>query len=333
MFNKFILLFLCVAYVSAAANVTTYTYKTVGDLKIQLDVYTPPISPPKEGFPVFFDIHGGGDIAGSKKGAFTALEYNEVMKRGWVLVAIDYRLLPGVVLEDVFEDVRDAYQWVRTELCKVTPVNTDLITVFGRSAGGGLAVMSGFLLSPRPQAVIGFYSFCTNWTDPYSYKPGTAVDPVIVAAANKLSVPVVTEYTSTGKTDAKMALWNAALKTGKMGWLMTTHDPNLSTEVILAKLKTFSATENADKNYPPTYLAHGLVDTLVPYAQSVQLANKLKELNVPNVIDLVPGANHSFDNDSTFWQQHVLPAFDFVQKYMQTSSSSFKKVSIKLLER
>jgi len=326
MLKKTILLLACIAYLGAAAyNISTYTYKTVGDLKIELDVYTPPTAAPASGYPIFFAIHGGGDYQGSKQTAFTAQELAEVTARGWAIVSIDYRMLPGIVLADIVEDIQDAYQWIQNELPKLLKVDLNHLTVFGQSAGGGLAVMSAYLLTPRPQAVIAFYSFCTNWTDPYSYKPGTPVDPVIVAAANKLAVPVVTEYIVTNSSDPKSALWGAALVSGKMGWLMTTHDPNFPPEQILAKLRDFSATENVDKNFPPTYMAHGLVDSTVPYSQSVQLANVLKANNIPYVLDLVPGANHNFDRNATFWQDHVLPAFNFAQKYMQSQTMKTMK--------
>jgi len=324
MFTKYFLLLLYAACLHATTTITTYTYKTVGDLKIKLDVILPPIPPPASGFPVLFTIHGGGDIQGQKSTALNPQEVTETMNRGWAIVAIDYRLIPGVFLADILEDVQDAYQWMRTELIKSVPINIDLVTVIGRSAGGGLAVLSGYKLTPRPQAIIGFYSFCTNWTDPYAYKPETPVPLVFVAAANKLAVPVVTEYTMSGETDPKNVLWNGVLASGKMGWLVTTHDPAFPQTEIMAQLKTFSATENMDENYPPTYLAHGLVDTLVPYSQSVQLANKLKEYNIPYVLDLVPGANHNFDNHAEFWTQHVVPVFDFAQKYMQQSSKAME---------
>jgi len=330
MMKKYLLFLACAAYVAAAYTVTTYTYKTVGDVKIDLDVYIPDAAPPSTGYPIFFAIHGGGDISGGKQGAFTAQEGTEALNRGWAIVSIDYRLLPGVVLSDITEDVQDAYQYVRTELIKTYPLNLNLVTVFGQSAGGGLAVLSGYKLTPRPQAIIAYYSFCTNWTDPYSYKAGIP-DPLIVAAANKLAVPVVTEYFATNSSDAKGALWSAALVSGKMGWLVTTHDPNLPADQIIASLRTFSASENVDASYPPTFLGHGLGDTLVPYSQSVQMANVLQRNNIPYVIDLVPNANHGYDSDPNLWQQHVLPAFDFAQKYMQSSGAK-TKTTVKFLE-
>jgi acetyl esterase/lipase len=330
MIKKYILLLACAVYLTAAAyNVTTYTFKTVGDVKIELDVYTPPTAAPAGGYPVFFAIHGGGYVGGSKNGAFSAQEYEEVMKRGWALVSIDYRLLPGVFLDDIVEDIQDAHAWVRSELVKYTTINPDLVTVFGQSAGGGLAAVSGYKLSPRPKVVLGFYSGRPNWTDPFAYNPATPVDPLVAAAANKLSVPVLSEYNSSGSADPRSGLYAAAQVNRKMGWMAVTHDPNFPTDKIMEKLRTLSASENVDKDYPATYLGHGLADTTVPYSQSVMLANSLEKNGIPHILDLVPGANHGFDYDTTLWEQHVLPAFDFAEKYMKPSG----KVSMKFLRK
>jgi len=330
MIKKYILLFVCAAYITAATNPTTYTYKTVGDLKIELDIYIPDTAAPATGYPIFFTIHGGGDFAGDKGLGSTFQERDEALKRGWSVVSIDYRLAPGVFLADITEDIQDAYQYVRTELIKTYSLDLDHVTVFGQSAGGGLAVLSGYKLTPRPQAIIAYYSFCTNWTDPYSYKPETPVPSIFAAAANSLSVPVYSQYTVTGN-DPRGVLWLRVLQAGKMGWLVTTHDPVFPPSQILAQLKTFSATENVDANYPPTFLGHGLADSLVPYSQSVQMADKLKEFNIPYVLDLVENADHGYDGLPALWEQHVVPAFDFAQKYMQTSETN-TKTPIKSLE-
>ena len=54
MFKKYILLLLCAAFLSAASKISTYTYKTVGDLQLNLDAYTPTLPNPPSGYPVFF---------------------------------------------------------------------------------------------------------------------------------------------------------------------------------------------------------------------------------------------------------------------------------------
>jgi len=327
MLTKTIILLFCVASLAATMDVKTYTYKTVGDLDIKLDVFTPSTAAPATGYPVLFAIHGGGFIEGKKSLGLNVQEQKEALSRGWVIVTIDYRLMPGVVLDDIFSDVQDAYNWVRTELTKISRLNLDMITVMGRSAGGGLAVMSGYKLTPRPKVVIGFYSGMSNWTDPLLYNPATPVEPFLVAAANQLSVPVVAEYTRNGNADPKLILAYTAEKSGKAGWLAVTHDPNLPTDQVMAKLRDFSATENVDSHYPPTYLAHGTSDKIVPYTQSVQLGNSLKAKNIPYVLDLIPGSGHDFDNNAELWDQHVLPAFDFAAKHMQASAKGTTKMS------
>src|SRR4051794_32234549 len=113
MLGQSVILLLSIVCVIAAVQPTTYTYKTVGNLNIELDVYVPTTSSDK--YPVFFAIHGGGYVEGSKIGAFSAEELNEVLTRGWVLVSINYRLNPGALMDEIIQDVQDAYQWVHTE--------------------------------------------------------------------------------------------------------------------------------------------------------------------------------------------------------------------------
>jgi acetyl esterase/lipase len=318
-----ILFLVCAVYLASALNCTTYHYKQVSDLKIKLAVCTPEIPAPEGGYPVFFVAHGGGYVAGNCITSMTGQELTEALNRGWAVVSIDYRLLPSVTLEEIFTDVQDAYAWVRTELVKFTRINPDSIIVFGGSAGGGLAVLSGYKLTPRPKVIIGFYAGMTNWTDPFAYDPTTPVPASYGTDAKKFSVPVVAEFVPINPKDPKIAFWNTVFHNHKIGWLMTTHDPNAPTDQVMAKLREFSAVEHVDQNYPPTYLAHGTADTIVPYTQSVQLADKLKANNIDYVLDLVPGAEHSFDGIPKNWEQHVLPAFEFAQKYVAKSSKKF----------
>jgi len=101
---------------------------------------------------------------------------------------------------------------------------------------------------------------------------------------------------------------------------MVSGDLDESEESIMKKLQAISVVDNVDKDYPPTYLSHGLADEVVLFTQSVQLAKKLEENNVEFVLDLVDNAMHSFDVLNTseeIWEEHVLPAFDFITKFMK----------------
>jgi acetyl esterase/lipase len=326
MLKIYLALLFCAAFVSAAPyfNATTYVYKTVGDLQIELDVYIPPnTTPPQSGYPVFFAIHGGAYIFGNKKAAFTDQEFNETMDRGWAIVSIDYRLVPGVVFDDMMADMQDAWDFTRRNLSTIIPINPDLMTVFGQSAGGGLVVICGYKLIPRPVAVVSFYPAWTNFTV-FKQKE---VSKLLVADAKRLRTPVYANYPEKGLKEPRNVLFLAAMGDHQLPWLMSSMDPKFPLDQIAAKMVEYSATENVDAKYSATYLAHGTKDRAVNFTQSVQLSDQLEKYNVPHVLDLVPGADHIFDYNTTFWKDHVLPAFDFVQKFMGTPARNTVKLN------
>lgn len=51
-----------------------------------------------------------------------------------------------------------------------------------------------------------------------------------------------------------------------------------------------------NSNLPPTFIAAGRVDTLVPVVNSRSLFSKLDEFHVPSMFLEIPWANHAFDN-------------------------------------
>src|SRR4051812_21106411 len=86
----------------------TYTYKTVGDLQVQADVYRPDNDRLR---PVVVWLHGGALLMGSRSGVprdLLALCQSE----GYVLVSFDYRLAPQAKLPAIIDDLRDAFRWL-----------------------------------------------------------------------------------------------------------------------------------------------------------------------------------------------------------------------------
>ena len=75
------------------------------------------------------------------------------------MVSIDYRLAPETKLPEILEDVRDAYQWVREKGPELFWIDPDRIALVGNSAGGYLALMAGFSVTPRPKALVSFYGY------------------------------------------------------------------------------------------------------------------------------------------------------------------------------
>merc|ERR1712093_123872 len=138
-----------------------HVYRTVGNVKIEADVYFPSLDFQKSKCPIFLHIHGGGWMAGHRKEA-NLLVFYELLQRGFLVVSIDYRLLPEVSIEEQFDDIRAAEDWVRDDLpSKVKgtgwEVASEKVIVGGGSAGAHLAMMVPHLWKKQPLAILAFY--------------------------------------------------------------------------------------------------------------------------------------------------------------------------------
>lgn len=76
---------------------------------------------------------------------------------------------------------------------------------------------------------------------------------------------------------------------------------------------------NVSVDFPPTYIVHGLADTMVPIELSRVLFQRLKENGVPCGMTEVPGEEHTFAmkmevGSKTWWLQRE--GFDFLEKYI-----------------
>ena len=133
----------------------TFTYKTVGKCQIKADVHARPEGGDR---PVAVWIHGGALIMGDRRwidGQLVA----ELIKAGYIVVSIDYRLAPETKLPEILNDVRDAIAWIHAEGPRTFGARTAGMVVLGGSAGGYLTLGSGYLLSPRPTALVSLWGY------------------------------------------------------------------------------------------------------------------------------------------------------------------------------
>src|SRR3954451_6902068 len=118
----------------------THDYKVVVGCRIKLDVH----GAPRDGArPVVVWIHGGALIMGRRGGIDRAL-LGALIKAGYVVVSIDYRLAPETKLPAIVEDVQDACRWIREQGPKLFRSAPKRLAVMGGSAGGYLTLMTGF---------------------------------------------------------------------------------------------------------------------------------------------------------------------------------------------
>src|SRR5579862_4578490 len=116
----------------------TYTFKTVGDVKIEADVYRPDDARVR---PVLVWIHGGALVMGSRNGVPGDL-MELARKEGYCLISIDYRLAPEAKVPAIIDDVKDFFRWLRDEGPKSLHVDPKKVVVTGGSAGGYLTMMT-----------------------------------------------------------------------------------------------------------------------------------------------------------------------------------------------
>ncbi len=100
-----------------------------------LDVYAPKDA---KNLPVVFWIHGGGWAAGDKSDV--KLKPQWFMERGFVFVAMNYRLLPTVDMGTLARDVAKAYGWTHKHIAEYGG-DPKRVLVGGHSAGAQLAAL------------------------------------------------------------------------------------------------------------------------------------------------------------------------------------------------
>ena len=101
--------------------------------RCKLDIYYPEDT---TGCPVVVWFHGGGLTQGNKSFPW------KLKEKGMVLVAVNYRLLPKVEINECLDDAAAAVAWVFREIGKYGG-DKRKIFVSGHSAGGYLTAMIG----------------------------------------------------------------------------------------------------------------------------------------------------------------------------------------------
>jgi acetyl esterase/lipase len=241
-------------------------YVPNGDAAQELDLYFPEKHGAKP-LPLLVWIHGGGWMSGSK----AQVPYLNQLRRGYIVASIEYRFSQKALFPAQIQDCQAAIRWLRANARKYN-IDPNHVGVGGASAGGHLAALVGTsggkkIFSPiggnedqsdRVQAVCDIFGPTNSWT-------------VIKQAEEDKNVKNIFKWNQ-GDPYSKLI-------GGKLG-----QDKE--------KCDAVSPVKYVSKDSPPFLILHGDHDTLVPYAQSVELADLLAKAGVKVTLQRLPGAGH-----------------------------------------
>jgi len=284
---------------------STYTYKTIGDLSIHADVYQ---KPDDKVHPAVLWIHGGALIMGNRRG-LNQDQAERYLNAGYTVISIDYRLAPQVKIQEIIEDLKDAYLWVRTEGPKLFRIDPDRIAVIGHSAGGYLALTAGFILKPSPVAVVSFYGYGDIAGEWYSRPdPFYKLQPLVTK--EEAYQAIGTRVISDDRSGDRGRFYLYCRQQGLWPLEVVGYDPDKEPKLF----DPFCPLRNVTRTYPPTLLLHGDNDTDVPFEQSVMMAKELERNGIQHELISMPGRGHGFD--SNMGDPVIAAIFERVLKFL-----------------
>ncbi len=230
----------------------------------RLDVYRSRLAPPTAA-PVMVYVHGGAWVIGDKREQGKPMMF-ELVARGWVCVAINYRLSPQATWPDHIVDVKRALAWVKAHIAEYGG-DPSFVAVSGGSAGGhlcALAALSAGDAAWQPgfedadtsvQACVPFYGVMDLTSSPEASRFGNGLVEMLEKSVMKVK---------------------------------ESEHP----EVFRDASPTFRVRPDA----PPFFVLQGANDTLVPVETARAFVRRLRAVSAqPVAYAELPLAQHAFD--------------------------------------
>ena len=209
---------------------------------LTMDIYFPSMTN-SPAHPVVMYVHGGGWRMGDKDMLSIMAGPAELLRRGYVVASINYRLAPAFKFPTMLEDAKCAVRFLRAH-AKSYGLDADHIGVMGDSAGGHLVILLGLT-----DASAGFEG--KGWTNESSRVQA-----------------VVDLY---GPSDFRLGPTNTDTFAGRL--FMDAFGPTNATDNIITRA---SPIMYVSSNAPPFLIFHGSKDPLVNIEQSKSLFERLR---------------------------------------------------------
>ncbi|MFK0281149.1 alpha/beta hydrolase fold domain-containing protein [Streptomyces sp. NPDC090499] len=248
----------------------TYSSPTAHGVRtdLKLDIQVPKTSGRK---PLVVYVTGGGWVLADRTGNLDQRTY--VADQGYVVASVQYRTTTGgATYEDALADVKSAIRYLRAN-AGTYGIDTGHVFVWGQSAGGYLAAMTGVTSGDRRYDV-------GDHLDQSSAVQGV-VDEFGPADLSRLAA----DYDQAAK-DFNYAAGNSAAQ-----WVYgpgTTRSVAQYTDQVAAADPATHITSAT----PPFLLMHGTADPLVSPSQTLDLCTALRKKGVDAERVVLTGAGH-----------------------------------------
>ncbi|WP_416955323.1 prolyl oligopeptidase family serine peptidase [Streptomyces sp. Agncl-13] len=259
----------------------TYASPTTDGKKsdLKLDIQVPTSTSGKK--PLVIYLTGGGFVMADRTANLNQRTY--VADQGYVVASVQYRTTKdGATYKDAVADVKSAIRYLRANADKYS-IDADQVAVWGQSAGGYLAAMTG--------ATNGEKSFDVGDNLDQSSEVQGVVDEFGPADLSKLAA----DY-DTAAQKANYAAGNSAAQ-----WVYGPGTKksvaNRTSEVAAADPATHISSRTA-----PFVIFHGSADNLVSPSETLNLHTALRAKGIDSTRYVLTGAGHgdlSFTGDTT----------------------------------
>ena len=266
----------------------------------KLDIYM--LAKKDKPCPVIMWIHPGGFEEGDKDGSAIAplaiiniiKLFQPMLERGYAAVSINYRLSHEAVFPALIYDVKAAIRWIRANGSKYH-FHSDKIAAWGSSAGGYLAAMLATTgdvrnledLSTGNPDQSSRVTVAVDWFGPTDF---LLMDPQHIQLGQEANVH--------DPSSPESRLMGAAVT------------------MIPEKCKAASPMTYIKPGNAPIYIQQGTADPIIPYFQSVMLAEQMAAaIGKENVIlELIENVGHA--DPIFFTTENVHKMLDFLDRYM-----------------
>jgi len=255
-------------------------YASLDGHRLLLDVYQPDT---RDRSPLVIWVHGGAWRAGSKD----SVPVIGLVKRGFAIASVDYRLSPVAKFPAQVYDIKAAIRFLRTNADSYN-VDPDRFIIAGASAGGHLAALVGV----------------TN---------GVAELEGTVGANLQTSSDVHGIVSFYGASNLQTILSQStphglSVRVPALELLLGGQPDN---KAALAKLA--SPVAHVDTGDPPLLLIHGDQDPQMPINQAHELRGKYEQFERPVHFEVIHGGAHG---GKGFYEERVM---DRLAEYLRTT--------------